>query len=229
MTAWAQMTAQQARIVIDRVHPDWLNLISEPNTEASLTRIGALGTITGLTQFVTTAVQAIGPHGSTKLVAGAASWYGPAYDEALVHTPIDGLVTHIYPANATTAANLIATAKIAHDAGKPLVADETWLYKGTTTLSGSVAASDDQGALCTYSFWEPLDVRFVDAVRQWAVKAGVPFVSGFWSQLAFAYSTWSPALDAQSPGQQLIASTHAAQAAMAAGVTSETGRALAGR
>ncbi len=223
------MTAQQAQIVIERVHPDWVNLISEPNTEASLTRIGALGTIAGLTQFVTTTVQAIGPHGSTKLVAGAASWYGPAYDEALVHTPIDGLVTHIYPANATTAADLIATAKIAHDAGKPLVADEIWLYKGLTTLSGSVAASNGQGALCTYSFWEPLDVRFMEAVRQWAVKAGVPFVSGFWSQLAFAYLTWSPALDAQPPGQQLTASMQTSQTAMAEGVTTETGRALAGR
>ena len=160
------------------MHPDWLDLISEPNTEASLTRIGALGTIAGLTEFVTTAAQAIGPHGSTKVVAGAASWYGPAYDEALVHTPIDGLVTHIYPANASTAANLIATAQIAHDAGKPILADEIWLYKGTTTLSGSVAASNDQGALCTYSFWEPLDVRFMNAVRQWAAKAGVPSFRG---------------------------------------------------
>jgi hypothetical protein len=229
VTGWAEMTAQQAQIVIDRVHPDWLNLISEPNTEASLTGIRALGTIAGLTQFVTTAVQAIGPHGSTELVAGAASWYGPSYDEALVHTPIDGLVTHIYPVNASTAANLIATAEIAHAAGKPLVADEVWLYKGTTTLSGSVAASNDQGALNTYSFWEPLDVRFVDAVREWATKAGVAFVSGFWSQLAFAYSTWSPALDAQPAAQQLASSSQAAQMAMAEGVTTETGRALAGR
>ena len=228
-TGWADLTAQQARIVIDRVHPEWLDLLSEPNTEVQLTGIKELGTIAGLTQFVTSAVNAIGAHGGTKLVAGAASWYGPTYDQALVKTPIDGLVTHIYPASATTAANLIATAKIAHDAGKPLIADETWLYKGQPTISGGVAASNEQGALCTYSFWQPLDVRFFRATRQWATKAGVPLISGFWSQLAFAYLTWTPTLDAQPPAQQLAASTQAAQTAASDNTTTQTGNALVGR
>jgi hypothetical protein len=226
---WARLTAQQARTVIKRVHPDWLDLISEPNTEATLTGINALDTKTGLVSFVTAAVHDIGRHGSTKLVAGAASWYGPDWDQALAATPIDGLVTHVYPATAKTAATLVRTAQIAKRTGKPLIVDEMWLYKAIPTLSGGVAASSREGALATYSFWEPLDVRFVRAVRQWATKAGVAFVSGFWSQLAFAYVPWTVSADSRPAAQQVAASTQAAGQAMVAGTTTITGRALVGR
>jgi hypothetical protein len=229
VSAWAELTAEQARTVINRVHPGWLDLISEPNTEATLTGITALDTKSGLVSFVTAAVHNIGRQGSTKLVAGAASWYGPDWDQALAATPIDALVTHVYPATAGTAANLVRTAQIAKRAGKPLVADEMWLYKAVPTLSGGVGASSQEGALATYSFWEPLDVRFMRAVRQWATKAGVAFVSGFWSQLAFAYVTWTAAAGSRPAAQQVAASAQAAGQAMVAGTTTLTGRALIGR
>jgi len=226
---WATLTAQQARIVIDQVHPDDIDLISEPNTEANLTGIRALETVQGMVEFVTTTLNDIGPHPTTKLFAGAASWFGPTYDQAIVATPIDGLVTHIYPATATTAANLVETAQIAHAAGKPIIADEAWLYKGTTTAGGNVQASNQQGALNTYSFFEPLDVEFFRAARMWAEKAGSTILSGFWSWQTLAYLTWTPALDAMPAAQQLVLSDQAAAAAINAGTSSNTGRALVGK
>ena len=130
---WAQLTAQQARTVIDSVRPDYLDLISEPSTEAILTGIKSLQTPDGFRTFVSDTVTAIGSHGTTKLLAGAASWFPAKFDQSIVGSGIDGLVTHVYPANAGTAANLVATSRVAHDAGLPLIADEVWLYKGTST------------------------------------------------------------------------------------------------
>ncbi len=226
---WAKLTAQQARTVIDNVHPDYLDLISEPNTEAILTGIRSLQTVSGFREFVADTVKAIGPHGTTKLLAGAASWFPVSFDQAILGTGINGLVTHIYPATAGTAANLVATSRVAHDAHLPIVADETWLYKGTTSATGSVAASNQQGALNCFSFWEPLDVEFVRATREWATKSGSPVVSGFWSWETFAYSTWTPSLDAKSSAQVQAQTYAAAQSAMAAHTFTETGLALTGR
>ncbi len=95
---------------------------------------------------------------------------------------------------------------MAHDAGKPLVADEVWLHKGATSAQGNVDASNQQGAINTYSLWEPLDVKFLAATREWAQKAGVPLISGLWSWQTLAYNTWPAELAAKPPPQILIQS-----------------------
>ena len=215
--------------MIDKVRPDYLDLISEPNTETILTGIKSLQTVSGFREFVSDAVKAIGHHGTTKLIAGAASWFPPAYDQAILATGINGLVTHIYPATAGTAANLVATSRIAHDAHLPVIADETWLYKGATSASGSVQASNRQGAMNCFSFWEPLDVEFMHATREWAAKTGSPAMSGFWSWQTLAYSTWTPSLDAKTSPEIQAQNYAAAQAALSAGTFTATGLALVGR
>jgi hypothetical protein len=229
VAGWAKLTAQQARTVIDEVRPNYLDLMSEPNTEAILTGIRDLQTVSGFRSFVSETIAAIGSHGTTKVVAGAASWFPSTYDQAIVGSGIDGLVVHIYPATAGTAANLIADSRVAHDAHLPIIADEAWLYKGTTTASGSVQSSNEQGTLNCFSFWEPLDVQFIHATREWAARTGSPLVSGFWSWEAFAYSTWTPQLDAESSTQIQAQTYQAAQAARSAGTFTETGFALVGR
>jgi len=175
---FAQLTAQQARIVIDTVRPDYVDLISEPDTEADLTKIAGIKSVPGLSSFVSSTLAAIGRHGTTKLIAGAASWFPASYDRAIIRSGIDALAMHIYPASATTAANLVAVGRLAHDAGIPIVADEVGLYKGKTG-AGAIQAGNEQGARNCFSFWQPLDVKFVNATREWAAKSGVPLVSVF--------------------------------------------------
>jgi len=229
VAGWAKLTAEQARTVIDTVRPDYIDIISEPNTEAILTGIRALQTVSGFRSFVSETLADLGSRGATKVIAGAASWFPSSYDQAIVGSGVNGLVAHIYPASAATAANLIADSRVAHDAHLPIIADEVWLYKGHTTASGSVEASNEQGALNCFSFWEPLDVEFIHATREWADKVGSPVVSGFWSWEAFAYSKWTPQLDAQSSPQIQTQTYNAAQAARSAGTFTETGLALVGR
>ena len=103
-----------------------------------------------------------------------------------------------------------------------------WLYKGKAG-SGTVQAANEQGALNCFSFWQPLDVQFIQATRKWAAKSGAPFVSGFWSWEAFAYSTWSPTLDRETSPQIQSQTYAAAVAARKTGKFTSTGLALVGR
>ena len=50
--------------------------------------------------------------------------------------------------------------------------------------------------LDNFSFFEPLDVRFMTITAQWAKKAGAVYVSQFWPGQLFAYLTWTPELHA---------------------------------
>ena len=227
VSGWAQLTADQARIVIDRVHPTYLDIMSEPNTEANLTSIHALETVTGVTQFVTDTLGLIGPHGSTKIGAGAASWFPISFDQAIATTGVDVLMEHIYPLTPGIVSTLTATAALAHQVGKPLVADEVWLYKGSTTASGNVTASGQESKMAAYSFFEPLDQRFLAITREWSQKADVAYTSPFWSMQLFSYVTWTPQLEAGTVDGTLALLDQAASSAMAQGRYTATGLAWA--
>jgi len=134
VAGWAQLSAEQAKIVIARVHPDFLDILSEPNTEANLTKIPALETQAGVVEFINDTLAGIGAHRSTEIGAGAASWFPISYDEAIARTGVNVLVEHIYPLSPQISATIVATAELANQVHKPIVADEVWLYKGTTTL-----------------------------------------------------------------------------------------------
>jgi hypothetical protein len=215
VAGWAQLTARQARIVIDRVHPTYLDIMSEPNTEANLTSIHALETVSGVTGFVTDTLRLIGAHGTTEIGAGAASWFPISYDRAIAGTGVDVLIEHIYPLTPGIVQTLTATAALAHQVGKPLVADEVWLYKGTTTASANVTASGQESRLDAYSFFGPFDQRFLAITREWSQKADVAFASPFWSMQLFTYVTWTPELEAGTVDETLARLDQEADSAMA--------------
>ena len=224
VAGWAQLSAEQAKIVIARVHPDFLDILSEPNTEANLTKIPALETQAGVVEFINDTLAGIGAHRSTEIGAGAASWFPISYDEAIARTGVNVLVEHIYPLSPQISATIVATAELANQVHKPIVADEVWLYKGTTTLGANVTQSSTESKLDAYSFFEPLDQRFLTITRQWSMKADVSFTSAFWSWQLFNYVAWTPALDAGSVDQTLGLLYQGAQQAIGHGEASTSGR-----
>lgn len=78
-----------------------------------------------------------------------------------------------------------------------------------------------------FSFFEPLDERFLSITREWSMKADVAFTSPFWSQQLFSYTTWTPQLEAGSTTHTLALLDQEAAAAMANGAFSATGLAWA--
>jgi hypothetical protein len=225
VAGFAAITAQQARIVIQNIHPNYLTLISEDTTDASLTKDPTLDTVAGATQFVAATLQAIGPHSGVAVGAGAATWQPPAFNQALLKLPIDYLDLHIYPIGPFEVANLVTDSEMAHAAHIPLVADEAWLFK-TLTPSGD-PTSTTVYRLDNFSFFSPLDTRFAAITQEWARKAGVSFDSAFWSWQMFGYANWTPALDTASYPQLSSASDLAAIQAMVAGDVTPAGDAWA--
>ena len=197
--------AAQARIVIQRVRPDYLTLVSEPDTEAELTGIHQLDTPSGAAGAVRDIIALIGPHGRTKIGAGAGTWLPTSFAAAIAKAPIDYLDTHIYPVGQVEAQNAVSIAGIAHRARLPLVADEAWLYKSAAPgVQGGAGASVQVFRQDMFSFWEPLDQRFLATTAAWAAKAHAAYVSPFWSWQFFTYLNWTPQLDAL-PYAQLTA------------------------
>jgi hypothetical protein len=78
-----------------------------------------------------------------------------------------------------------------------------------------------------FSFFEPLDERFLSITREWSMKADVAFTSPFWSQQLFSYATWTPQLEAGSTTHTLALLDQEAAAAMANGALSAAGLAWA--
>jgi hypothetical protein len=222
--AFVRATVDQARIVIDRVRPAYLTVLAEPTTEAALAGIPSLASQDGAVRYVVDVLAGIGPRGTTKVGAGAATWLPSSYDAALLRTSIDYLDVHVYPITASMTATLLEDTALAHAAGKPIVMDETWLYKTDDLRSATPATSDRVFRLDSFSFFEPLDVRFLEITAAWARKAGAAYVSPFWAGQFFSYVDWTPALDVAPFATLNQAFDEQVRRAFTAGTTTETGR-----
>ncbi len=217
-------TAAQARIVIDRLKPDYLTILSEPTTEATLVGIPSMKTPDGAARYVHDVLSGIGSRRSTKVGAGAAPWLPSTYVEAILREQIDYLTVHIYPVSASIAATIVQDTNLARAAGKPVMADEVGLYK-TLTADSTAATAEQVYRLDNFAFFEPLDVRFLTITAQWAKKAGALYVSPFWAGQFFAYLDWTPQLDSVDYPTLVRTANRAVSQAFAGGHLTALGRA----
>lgn len=221
-------TVAQSRVVIDQVRPDYLTILAEPTTEAVLAGVGDFKTPAGSAHYVHDVLAGIGPRKSTKVGAGAASWLSPSYNQAILGESIDYLSLHTYPMNARIADTIAQDTALARSAHKPIMADEVGLYKTDGTEQSSPATADRIYRLDNFSFFEPLDVRFLTITAHWAKKAGALYVSPFWPGQLFAYLTWTPQLDTASYGALTQTSNQAVRRAFQARELTDLGRTWAG-
>lgn len=190
----------QAQLIIDDLHPTYLSLLDETDTFSDALGID-INTPMAAVQVVTEELTGLN-RGSTEVGAGTGTWTTPAIDQALLaHTSIDYLGVHVYPLGPAQIANLKTDVSAADAAGRGLVMDETWLDKPT---AAEAAGAGPQGApeelkVKSYSFWEPLDVKYLSAMATYVRAQGFAYVSFFDGARAFfGYLTWSPQLDAAS-------------------------------
>ena len=183
----------EAQVIIDHLRPAYLSILDEPDTFA--TNLGLpLNSASAAVRVVNAELAGL-RRGSTKIGAGTGTWSDPAIDAALAgKTGIDYLSVHVYPIDPKSLANLDTVSALAARTHKPVVLDETWLFKGGN-LSGGVVLDAKVGS---FSFFAPLDVRFLQAIVAYAGSHGFAYVSPFWSSQLFAYLAWTPALDAAS-------------------------------
>ncbi len=222
--------AEVAKAIVREVHPDFLNLGSEPDTEARLTKRLTFATPEGYTRlldYLLKELRAAGT-GSTRVGAGVGTWLprASAYVAAACGTGLDYIDLHVYPVNGEMLDRLIPLADQAGRCGKPLAISEAWAQKERDAELTRIDASSDQQlyARDAFSFWAPVDQAFLQALVRFASQRRMLYFSPFWTKFFWAY------LDYERDGGLGVAATvqagnRAAAAAMVRGDVSPTGRA----
>jgi hypothetical protein len=177
---------QIAEKIVNEIHPDYLTLASEPSTEAMTT--GLKVTVPQFSETVNYVLNGLDRKG-VLMGAGAGSWNDIDYVKSLAgDTDIDYIDIHIYPASYLEQA--LTMADIAHNGNKRLIIGEAWTYKAYNIKLGDLGNTATQADIFSrdvYSFWEPLDSRFLEVLVRLASYEDYEFISPFWSKYFFGY------------------------------------------
>lgn len=106
-------------------------------------------------------------------------------------TNLDSIYIHVYPITGNYLQNIFAISAIAKQYGKRILLDEAWLYKVDKPSANGVAASPDIFRRDAFSFWAPLDQKFLAAIVKSAQIANIDYVSPFWTEFFFGYVDYS--------------------------------------
>ena len=86
--------------------------------------------------------------------------------------------------------------RIAHANKKQACIDEAWLYK--TDRPGVGQSGSESAEIMrrdAYSFWEPLDRKFMTLIYQLAVDEHVSLLSFFWSSFFYGNLQYTPEME----------------------------------
>jgi hypothetical protein len=185
---------QMAQTIIDQLHPDYLTILHEPDTYAVTTGLIQFFDPQTVTDYVSGVLQGLN-RGDTKVGAGSGTWSGPWYMYGLLQTSIDYLDLHIYWVNPTSVAAGKEIAALVRAYGKPVVIDEAWLFKTVARGTEGLPGVEGNAAVFrrdVFSFFEPLDRKFLDQATRFAKSAGAEYFAPYWSNYFFAYLDYSP-------------------------------------
>jgi hypothetical protein len=172
------------RIIISELAPDFLGLGSEPDTEAALTGLEELNSPAAFRSYIEYVLEGL-DRGDTLIGAGIGTWGNLAFVNEYVKTSLDFIDLHIYPIWPYALQNAVFAADIARRNGKRVTIDETWLYKALQTESTNIAANEEIFRRDAFSFWSPLDRRFLAALVKLARVERAEYISPFWSVYFF--------------------------------------------
>jgi uncharacterized protein (TIGR03437 family) len=234
----AQVTAgrgQNALTIAQQVQPDFLNLGSEPDTQAALLGLSAEYTPQEYATeiaTITSQLRAAGIDGKPLIGAGIGNWQtnGSAYLQALLGAGTDYIDLHIYSANLDLLPLAVTYLDTARAAGKGVGISEAWLKKVTDAqMQGSefaIIQALNADPYDNFSFWEPLDSEFLGELVKLAYWKNLYFLSPFPFDWFFAYLDYNQ-YGNDTTAQQTAAINAAASAAMRAGQLSPVGQSYA--
>jgi hypothetical protein len=192
---------QQVETVIAGMQPDYLTFANEPETEAMNTGLEfSVQNMRELAEYILNGLDRKG----TLIGAGAGTWDKIEYFQSLAQIAnLDYLDMHIYPINSDFVIDkAIRVAKIAKDNGKKLLLSETWLYKvWDRELGTATAAAAELFARDVFSFWSPLDQKFIEAMVKLSHLLRIDLCSFFWMQYFYAYIEYDEQKNAMKPSQ----------------------------
>ncbi len=203
--------AQQTVNIAQLIHPDYISVITEPDSESQNSGQANAGTPAGSLQELQTILAAMqAAANKTPVGAGAGTWINSftTYIQNVISTPASFVDVHLYSVSNSYPENALTAATMAHAAGLPIVMSETWCKKiSAAQLAGIAGSLDDQDvdALGTFSFWEPLDQMYLQALVNMAQAGQFLYISPFWTQLYYSYLDYGT-YGTETTSQILIAS-----------------------
>jgi polyhydroxybutyrate depolymerase len=214
-------------LIARELQPDYLALLSEPDTHARLTGLRQLNTPATMVEVINFVLAGL-ERGRTKIGAGSGSWSPTTFAQALAEkTDVDFIGIHVYPITDPMLGNARQMAQIAHSHGKQAVIDEAWLYKELQPGGGdNVAATAEIFRRDLASFWQPLDRKFITLMLALAAEERVGLVSFFWSNLFFSYLDYTPDFDRLPYAELTRLHNRVVYSAMQKGQLSDVGRHL---
>jgi len=187
--------------VLCNLRPDYLTITNEPETQQMNTGLDfSVQNVKELVEYVLDGLDRKG----ALIGAGSGTWDKIEYFQALAQIPgLDYLDMHIYPINRDFVVDrMFRMTEIARTSGKRLVLSEAWLYKVRDKELGTATATSAQlFARDVFSFWAPLDERFVETVVKLAHLLRIEFCSFFWIQYFYSYLEYDEQKGAMKPAQ----------------------------
>jgi fibronectin type 3 domain-containing protein len=223
--------AQNAVNVAQLIQPDYMSVITEPDSESQNSSQPNAGTPSGSLQELQTILAALQAANVTNVPvgAGAGTWINSftTYIQNAISANVSYIDTHMYSVSNSFPENALTAASMAHAAGLPIAMSETWCKKVSAAqlaVLQTALNSPTIDALDTMSFWEPLDQQYLQSVVSMAQAGQFLYVSPFWTNLYYAsldYGTYG----SQGPTAVLEASYSAAINARSVGSFSTLGTA----
>ena len=112
---------------------------------------------------------------------------------------------------------------LARSRGKSVSIGEAWMYKAADSELGRITPTKVY-ARDVYSFWQPLDQRFLELVVDLSRREQASFCSFFWMKYSYSYLDYSPKTRRMSAGKLLNASSALAGRNILEGRLSLTGQ-----
>ncbi len=223
---YAREKRQMMQNIVDVMRPDYLTIENEPSTMQMNTKLPF--TVQNQTAIVKSILDSLDRKGIA-VGAGMGTWENIAYVQSLLaNTAVDYIDIHIYPIQRDYVID--KTARIGgmvRAAGKALIVGECWLYKLTDAELGTTPGTEETiFARDAFSFFIPLDERFIAAVLNLSHWQKIDFACFFWMKYLFGYLDYSPAMKTMTPVQIMHASDSVAARGILFNALSETGRRL---
>ena len=225
-TSYQAARAADAVTIEQTMQPDYLVVLEEPDTEAANTGQSNVNTPSGAASELSEILAGLQTYRQSGLKAGAGvgTWLGQfqSFIQSFVSQPMDFIDMHIYPINNNFLPNALTIASTAAAAGMPVAMSECWLNKELDSQVGTVSG-DTVRALSTYSFWEPLDVSFLQTMETLANNTQMLFLTPSNTDYYYAYLTYDSDTENLPPATLLSQEQSAAAGANQAAAFSSTG------
>ncbi|MEA3337294.1 MAG: IPT/TIG domain-containing protein [Chloroflexota bacterium] len=227
-----QERAQESYLILTQLAPDYLTLLEEPGTlNAAFGLIDGevLGTPVQWRDYLVSAI-GLYPSHDTMLGAGAGTWDTEEYMNLFAPMPqLDYIDFHIYPAtndHQNYFETVLAWTDLvrSHDPNKLVTIGPSWMYKATAGELGTYPViSPEVLSRDVYSYWEPLDQKFLELFSHVSRAKGLTTFTPWGTWYLFSYLNYGDAI-LMTPANRILSNQLAAYDNMRNGIMTGTGQ-----